>query len=225
MILYTSEGSRGFRASWAAAELGIQLDYNMLPFPPRLFSPSYLEENPLGTVPMLVDGSVRLTESLAICEYLAASVPGTDLAIQPRETGFGHYVDFLHHADATLTFPQTVFLRFTLFEKQRGLAEAGEAYGRWFGARLTKVESRLNDCTYLAGGRFTVADIGIGYSLLLARMTGLDKFFGPNVAFYLERLTARPAFHEAMENERDAALHVVPSVMETISKARKTIDV
>lgn len=216
MILYTCAASRGFRASWTAAELGLALEYRILPFPPRLFAPEYLLENPLGTVPMLVDGDLRMTESIAICEYLAALASPNALVVAPDEPEYGHFIDFLHHADATLTFPQTVYMRFALFERARGYAEAGEAYARWFGARLAKLESRLEGRQYICGDRFTLADIAIGYALWLAQLVKLDHFFQPNVAYYIERLTSRPAFIRAMEVEKAAGTGVSPTVLEAI---------
>src|SRR5262245_6775402 len=119
-VLYTCKGSRGLRVSWAAAELGIELDYRMLPFPPRVRAEQYLEVNPLGTVPALVHDGHVLTESCAITHYLATRWGPTPLSVAPGESDYGAFLDFLHYAEATITFPQTVHIRFSLFEKQRG---------------------------------------------------------------------------------------------------------
>jgi glutathione S-transferase len=205
MILYTCAGSRGLRVSWAAEELGISLDLRMLPFPPRAFAREFLEVNPLGTVPALVDGDVMMTESSAILQYLVAKAAPTPLAIAPDEADFGAYLDYLHYADATITFPQTVYLRFAIFEKERGLQEAGEAYGDWFGKRLRKLEARLAGRDFLCGGRFTVADIAVGYALYLSTRNGLSHHLTPAISAYLERLMARPGFTQATAREKAAA--------------------
>ena len=47
---------------------------------------------------------------------------------------------------------------------------------------------------YLCAGRFTVADVSVGYALLLAEHLGLAERFTPSVAAYWERLKARPGF-------------------------------
>ncbi|MDY7099379.1 MAG: glutathione S-transferase N-terminal domain-containing protein, partial [Pseudomonadota bacterium] len=130
--LYTCAGSRGLRTTWAAEEAGVEIDLNILPFPPRHLAPEYLEVNPLGTVPMMIDGDARLTESCAIAHYLATKDGYTDLAIAPGQPDYAEYCDFTYHADATITFPQTVFMRFAIFEKDKGWAQAGEAYAKWF---------------------------------------------------------------------------------------------
>jgi len=200
-VLYTCARSRGLRATWAAEEAGVDIDLRILPFPPRYLAPEYMAINPLGTVPMLVDGETKLTESCAIAHYLATRGGYTDLAVAPGERDYGEYCDFTYHADATITFPQTVYMRFVLFEKDKGLQEAGHAYAKWFHKRLIKVEQRLAAREYLCADRFTVADICVGYALILAESVGLDEGVPESLKSYRERLTARPAYVRAFERE------------------------
>ena len=148
-VLYTCAGSRGLRATWAAEEAGVAIDLQLLPFPPRFKAPDYLEVNPLGTVPMLVDGAAHMTESCAIAHYLATKGADQSLVVAPDEVDYPAYLDFTYHADATITFPQTVYMRFALFEKDKGWGEAGEAYAKWFWKRLVKLEQRLETRDYL----------------------------------------------------------------------------
>lgn len=206
MELYTCLKSRGLRVSWLAEELGLALDHKMLPFPPRIMAPDYINANPLGTVPMLVDGDIVLTESSAILFYLASRFGSTDLAVGSHEADFGPMHDYLHHADATLTFPQTVYMRFVMFEKDRSLEAAGEAYAKWFAARLVKIDRRLTERKYLCEDRFTIADIAIGYALYLTTLNGLCERVPANLKRYLDLLKARPAFQRAIEKESAAAV-------------------
>lgn len=200
-ILYTCARSRGLRATWAAEEAGVEIDLRILPFPPRYLAPEYMAINPLGTVPMLVDGETKLTESCAIAHYLATRDGYTELTVAPGERDYGEYCDFTYHADATITFPQTVYMRFVLFEKDKGLQEAGHAYAKWFHKRLIKVEERLKGREYLCDDRFTVADICVGYALILAQSVGLDEGVPNSLKAYRERLTARPAYSRALARE------------------------
>lgn len=200
-VLYTCARSRGLRATWAAEEAGVDIDLEILPFPPRYLAPGYLEINPLGTVPLLVDGETRLTESCAIAHYLATRGGFTDLAIAPGARDYGEYLDYTYHADATITFPQTVYMRFCLFEKDKGLQEAGHAYAKWFHKRLIKVEQRLAAREYLCADRFTVADICVGYALILAESVGLDDGVPESLKAYRSRLTAREAYQRALGRE------------------------
>lgn len=200
-VLYTCARSRGLRATWAAEEAGVDIDLNILPFPPRYLAPQYMELNPLGTVPLLVDGETRMTESCAIAHYLATREGYTDLAIAPGERDYGEYCDYTYHADATITFPQTVYMRFCLFEKDKGLQEAGQSYAKWFHKRLIKIEQRLEGREYLCADRFTVADICVGYALILAQSVGLDDGVPESLKDYRARLTARPAYLRALARE------------------------
>lgn len=205
-ILYTCARSRGLRATWAAEEAGVDIDLRILPFPPRYLAPEYMAINPLGTVPMLVDGETQLTESCAIAHYLATRGGYTDLAIAPAERDYGEYCDFTYHADATITFPQTVYMRFCLFEKDKGLQEAGHAYAKWFHKRLIKVGQRLATRQYLCADRFTVADICVGYALILAQSVGLDDGVPESLKEYRARLIERPAYQRAFAREEAGRL-------------------
>lgn len=209
-VLYTCARSRGLRATWAAEEAGVAIDLNILPFPPRYLAPEYLALNPLGTVPLLIDGETRLTESCAIAHYLATRDGYTDLVIAPGEPDYGAYLDFAFHADATITFPQTVYMRFCLFEKDKGLQEAGLAYAKWFHKRLVKVEQRLEGREYLCADRFTVADICVGFALILAESFGLDDGVPESLKAYRARLTERPAYQRACAREDAGAAALRP---------------
>ena len=200
-VLYTCARSRGLRATWAAEEVGADIDLRILPFPPRYLAPDFMALNPLGTVPLMVDGDTRLTESCAIAHYLATRGGYTPLAIAPGERDYGEYLDYTYHADATITFPQTVYMRFAIFEKDKGWAEAGHAYAKWFHKRLVKVEQRLDGRKFLCADRFTVADICVGYALILAESVGLDDGVPESLKDYRARLIERPAYRRALARE------------------------
>jgi glutathione S-transferase len=179
----------------------------MLPFPPRALARSYLQENPLGTVPLLVDGETRMTESAAICQYLATRHSPGVLDVPPDDAAYGAYLNWLHMSDATLTFPQTLVLRYTHFEPEgRKQPQVAEDYGRWFLARLRAVDTAVQQRDYLCAGRFTAADIAVAYALQLATHLGLDRQFPPAVAAYWARLQQRPAFQRALAVQHQAAI-------------------
>ena len=64
--------ARSLRPVWMCEEMGLPYQLHMLPFPPRVQRKDYLAINPLGTVPWLQDGDITLSESAAMCQYLAA---------------------------------------------------------------------------------------------------------------------------------------------------------
>jgi len=186
-------------------ELGVPYKLEMLPFPPRVLSRQFLDINPLGTVPALFDGAVGMTESAAICQYLAARYSPRELDVDLNEAEFGAYLNFLHFGEATLTFPQTLVLRYSRFEvPERQLPRVADDYSKWFLARLRALEPRLAGRPYVCG-RFTAADVSIGYALLLAQHLGLDNFT-PSVKEYWTRLTMREGFARAMSAQATAAI-------------------
>ena len=197
--------ARSFRALWALEEMGLPYRLHMLPFPPRILRPDYLELNPLGTIPLLVDGEVRMTESAAIPHYLATRYGPTPLAVDVNEPDYGLWLDWLHRSEATLTFPQTIVLRYTQLEPdERRLQQAADDYAQWFLSRLRHLTRALGDREWLCAGRFTMADLCVGYALLFARDLKLDHKFSPEVAAYWDRLSARPAFLAAKQAQASA---------------------
>ncbi|MBY0393449.1 MAG: glutathione S-transferase family protein [Novosphingobium sp.] len=196
MQLYHCRDARSFRALWALEEMGLAYTLHTMPFPPRFRVPEYLEANPLGTIPLFVDGETRMTESSAIPHYLATRYGPTPLALAPEEPDYGLYLDWLLRSEATLTFPQTIVLRYTRLEpEERRLPQAADDYTQWFFSRLKHLTRALSDGReWLCAGRFTMADICTAYALLLAKDLGLDYKFSPEIAAYWERCAARPAF-------------------------------
>ena len=194
--LYHCRDARSFRALWALEEMGLAYKLHRLPFPPRFLAHEYLEQNPLGTIPLMVDGATRMTESSAIPQYLAARYGPTPLALTPDEADYGLWLDWLHRSEATLTFPQTIVLRYTRLEpEERRLQQAADDYTQWFFSRLKHLTRALSDGReWLCAGRFTMADVCTAYALLLAKDLGLDYKFSPEIAAYWDRAAARPGF-------------------------------
>lgn len=205
--LYHCVSARSFRALWALEELGLPYELSMLPFPPRQHARAFLDVNPLGTIPFLVHGQTRMSESAAICQYICSLLPGTTLDVRPDEAGYGAYLDMLHFGEATLTFPQTLVLRYSRFEPDhRRLPSVADDYAKWFLARLRNLEPRLAQAEFLCADRFTVADVSVGYALMLAEYLGLSGRFTPGVTAYWNRLGKRSAFHRAMRAQEAAAI-------------------
>jgi glutathione S-transferase len=198
--LYHCVDTRSFRALWALEEMGLAYRLHVLPFPPRLHRPDYLTLNPLGTVPLLVDGAVRMTESAAITQYLATRHGPSPLAVQVDEADYGLWLDWLHRAEATLTFPQTIVLRYTRMEpEERRLQQAADDYTQWFLSRLRHVTRALADREWLCAGRFTMADLSVGFALMSACDLGLEHKFSPEIREYWRRLASRPGFLAAQK--------------------------
>ena len=98
-------------------------------------------------------------------------------------------------------------LRYTQLEpEERRNPQVATDYAKWFLGRLRAVEAATGKAETLCAGRFTAADIVIGYALRLAEEVGLAKDFGPNVAAYWARLQQRDGFKRAVAAERKAGV-------------------
>jgi len=196
--LYHCPRARSMRPLWTLEEMGLEYELIVMEFPPRTTYEGYLGINPLGTVPTMIDGEVTMTESAGISQYLVDRHGPTDLGLNPSDEDYGIYLNWLHRSDATLTFPQTLVLRYTRLEpEERRIPQVAEDYQRWFLSRLRCVEETLSDRKYLCAGRFTIADVCIGYALVLAESLGLSASFKPNTERYYSMLKERPAFKRA----------------------------
>lgn len=203
MKLYHCQTARSFRCLWALEEMQLDYELEVLPFPPRVFAKQYKEINPLGTIPAFVDGDLTMTESVGICQYLADRYGPTDLGVRPDEPAYGEYLNWLHRADATLTFPQTIFFRYTALEPEdRRLPQAAEDYRKWFLARWRSVDEGLEGRDYLCADRFTMADIAVGFAFIFAKLLKIDEARTPNVEAWWERLSARDGYARARERDK-----------------------
>lgn len=199
--LFHCADARSFRALWALEELGLDYDLTLMPFPPRFRFEGYRDVNPLGTVPALIADGALMTESSAIPHFLATRYGPSDLAVAPEEPDYARYLNFLFMGEATLTFPQTIHLRYTRLEPpERRVTQAAEDYAQWFGSRLRNAEGMMHG-EFAAAGRFTMADVSVGYAVMLALSIGLDEQVTPGMAAYLERLSRRDGFRRAKDRQ------------------------
>ncbi|MEQ9451311.1 MAG: glutathione S-transferase family protein [Pseudomonadales bacterium] len=203
MKLFHCPDARSLRPLWALEEMGLEYELINMEFPPRATYPGYLDLNMLGTVPTFVDGELVMTESSGICHYLAERYGPTDLNVGVNEIEYGEYLNWLYRSDATLTFPQTLVLRYTRLEpEERRVPQVAEDYAIWYHSRLRSVEAALEGGKeFLVADRFTMADIAVHYALFLGTTLGLDERYKPNTRRYLETHMQRPAFIAAREKQ------------------------
>lgn len=199
MITVFGEG-RGFRVVWLLEEMG--LAYRLRPV--DLLAgvdedAEFLAINPAGFIPAIQDGDVTMIESIAIMEYLIARYGPTPLAPDPHDPAFPAYQQFLHLGEAGLAASMyfVVLSRNLAPEAERqnwGARKALEVFEN----RLGLVTRQLARAPYLAGDRFTAADISVTWALEFARRTGCFNL-GEAEEAYVARTTGREAYKRAME--------------------------
>ncbi|WP_440997963.1 glutathione S-transferase family protein [Arhodomonas sp. SL1] len=222
--LWHCVNARSFRALWVLEELGLPYELEVLPFPPRVLHKQYKTTNALGTVPYFVDGDTAMTESVAICEYLVARYGDGDLSLAPTEHDYGAFLNWLYFGESTLTFPQTLIFRYRYLESEtRRVPQVADDYARWFLSRLDAVRRALEKGDHLCGGRFTIADVSVGYALMLAEDLGLRPEMDGAVCAYWDRLREREGFEAAMRRQRLAAEEAGVSPVSPITSARRRL--
>ncbi len=206
MKLWHCNNARSLRALWALEEMGLDYELVVLPFPPRFLQKDYLNINPLGTVPYFVDGDAHMTESTGICHYLVEKYGQKEFGLQPDHPEYGNYLNWLYHSDATLTFPQTLVLRYTRLEpEERRIPQVAEDYKRWYLARLKLVNARVEEHEFLCADCFTIADIAVTYALFLGESLDIHQHYKPQRRDYLERMKARDGFQKSQQAQQKAA--------------------
>ncbi|MFK8048717.1 MAG: glutathione S-transferase family protein [Halioglobus sp.] len=206
MKLWHCKGARSLRPLWALEEMGLEYELEVMPFPPRIFHKEYLGVNSLGTIPYFVDDATEMTESAGICQYLVDRYEQYDFGLRADHPEYGAYLNWLHHSDATLTFPQTISMRYYLLEPSPEKQGVADDYAKWFIARLKRLNTHLESHEYLVDNRFTIADIAVGYALYLGVALKLDERYKPQTREYLEKLMARPGFKRADAFDEPAPL-------------------
>ncbi len=198
--------TRSLRVVWALEEIGV--DYEYVKVDLRKGDgrrPPYIDLNPTGKVPTLVDGALTLSESGAILTYLgerfpaAALVPGADRPLQRAA-----YFQWAFFVLCELEQPLWTLSkhRFALPEKWR-VAQI-EDTARWEFAVAAKVlDKHMRGRTFAVGERFSAADILIAHTLLWARSAKVTFDF-PALANYADSILARPALARAREREATA---------------------
>jgi len=199
MITVFGEG-RGFRVVWLLEEMG--LPYRLRPVDMLAgveHDAEYLAINPAGFIPAIKDGDATMVESIAIMEYLMARHGPTPLAPQPHDPAFPAYQQFLHLGEAGLATPMyfVVVSRHFAPEAERQNWGAGKAL-EVFESRLGLVTRQLARSPYLAGDRFTAADISVTYALQFAQRTRCFVL-GETERAYVARTSGREAYKRAME--------------------------
>ena len=199
VTVYSAPNTRAIRVIWVLEEIGAKAEIKSMRYPPRQHAPDYFAVNPTGMVPLLIDGEVRLGESMAICDYLATK-HGSPLVVSPDDPERPPFLQRLWYGESTLMTPLSRLNIVRQVERKGGpevdaiIAGAREHVSE----RLKMLEQRLEGREFLAAGRLTLADISVSYPLHLVGMLGLGNLLGPRSAAYHDRLRARPAYQRAL---------------------------
>ncbi|MFT5489607.1 MAG: glutathione S-transferase [Alphaproteobacteria bacterium] len=199
MKIHHAPNSRSARIVWLFEELGLPYELEVYKLgDPEMRGPDHLKRHPMGRVPVLEDENETIFESGAIVQYVLAKYGDGALAPTPDDLEFGEYLQWFHYAEGMLMPPVNTIVVETVFlseerRNQVNIDRATKLLSRMLGA----VEGRLAGRDYLTG-EFSGADIMTGHACVVAARLGADVSDLPNIAAYIERLKARPAFQAAI---------------------------
>jgi glutathione S-transferase len=188
IVLYTNPMSRGRIVRWMLEEIGRPYRAELLDYGTTMKSAEYLAINPMGKVPAIRHGDTVVTEAAAICAYLADAFPEAGLAPSVGDHARGDYYRWMFFAAGPLEAAVTVrAMGFEVPDDKRMSAGWG-GYDDVIETLAAAVEAR----EYLAGGKFSAADLYVGSHIGWGMQTGT---IAPRPAFeaYVGRLYARPA--------------------------------
>ena len=202
LVFYTHPMSRGRIARWMLEETGAEYRAEVMEFDDAMKSDDYLAVNPMGKVPALRHGDVVVTETAAICAYLADAFPEAGLAPPPNARGA--YYRWLFFAAGPL---EAATLNRTLGFEVSGEQQRTAGYGT-LERVLDTLEGALAGRAYVAGDAFSAADVYVGSHVGFGM--NMMRTIEPRPAFeeYWNRVSERPAHLRA--NAKDDALLPAP---------------
>lgn len=189
-----ARGARGVRVAWLCEEMGLEYQVHAHGYPTP---PEYREKHPLGRVPFLEDGGVGMSESAAMLLYLATRHGPTDLLPGKDDPALAAVLEYTVMAESNLGAEINVLLA-------EAFGAPAEHKGNWSAngvrARVAEVVgyvgARLGDGPWLAGDRFTIADIAMVTTLGMWR-GALGGALPKSLSGLMDRAQARPGYQAA----------------------------
>jgi glutathione S-transferase len=194
LVLYTNPQSRGRIARWMLEETGQPYKVEVLDYASTMKEPAYLAINPMGKVPALRHGTAVVTETAAICAYLADAFPQARLAPPPGDKMRAPYYRWLFFTagpiEAAVSNKALGFVVPQERERMMGYGTLGQA--------LNALEIAVSQNKYLTGDNFTAADLYVGSQIGFGMMFGtLEK--RPAFEKYWQLVSGRPAYTRAKD--------------------------
>lgn len=198
LVFYTNPQSRGRMVRWMLEEVGVPYDTEILQYGTTMKSPEYLAINPMGKVPAIRHGDTVVTECAAICAYLADAFP--DAALAPPPADRGAYYRWLFFAAGPL---EAAIVNKSLGFEVPAEKQVMAGYGN-YEITLDTLETAVTGTPYIAGERFTAADVYVGAHITWGMQFGTVPK-RESFERYSERVTDREAYRRAAELDDAAA--------------------
>lgn len=192
LVFYTNPQSRGGIVHWMLEEIGRPYTTKVLEYGTTMKAPEYLAVNPMGKVPAIQHGEIIVTEAAAICAYLADAFPEAPLAPEPQHRG-----DYYRWLFFTIGCLEPAASNHAVGWDPTPDLEMRFGYGS-YPRVLDTLSAWLEGRTYVAGDRFTAADVLLASHLQWGMMSGMIEKRRVFEA-YIEAHVHRPAAKRADE--------------------------
>ncbi len=186
---------------WTGAELGLALDREDWGGATRTTSdPDFLRLNPKGLVPVLIDGGLVLSESNAICRYLASKCETSLFSVDPaKRAQIDAWMDW-QVSDLNNAWRGVFMGRVRKHPKFADIAVQDESIASWNTA-MSLLENHLQRAgPFICGDAFTLADIVLALSTNRWEMTPMERPDLPAVSEWMGRMSDRPGFEQFCRN-------------------------
>ncbi|MAK08864.1 MAG: glutathione S-transferase [Rhodobacteraceae bacterium] len=200
LTLHFAPNSRAGRIVWLLEELELEYNINKMAFNPKdLKSDEHRVRHPLGRVPVLDDGDVRIYESGAIVEYVIERHKNGGLKPDVSDALYPEYLQWFHYCEGMVMPPVNTIVVQTLLlpPDRRDETVLGQAQ-RLLAKALEPVDGSLAGRDYLIGA-FSAADVMLGHACFMSNRLGCVSDEMANLKGYVERISERPAFKTAIE--------------------------
>jgi len=200
LTLHFAPNSRAGRIVWLLEELELPYDINKMAFHPKdLKSDKHRARHPLGRVPVLDDGDIRIYESGAIVEYVIERHKNGGLKPAVDDVMYPEFLQWFHYCEGMVMPPvNTIVVQTVLLPPDRRDETALGQAQRLLSKALAPVDEALAGRDYLIGD-FSAADIMLGHACFMSNRLGCVNDDMPNLKAYVEKVVARPAFKTAIE--------------------------
>ena len=200
LTLHFAPNSRAGRIVWLLEELELEYDINKMAFNPKdLKSDEHRARHPLGRVPVLDDGEVRIYESGAIVEYVVERHKNGGLKPEVSDPLYPEYLQWFHYCEGMVMPPvNTIVVQTLLLPPDRRDETVLAQAQRLLAKALEPVDESLAGRDYLIGA-FSAADVMLGHACFMSNRLGCVSDEMANLKGYVERISERPAFKTAIE--------------------------
>ena len=197
--IYGIASSRALRPLWLLEEIGLEYEHIPIDFRNKEnLKPEYLEVNPNGKIPTLIDDDLVLFESMAINLYLAKQYGGRLFPDNAKDEASANMWSYWVMTEVEYCL-LTVLLHSRVLDKEKRDPDKVDRNLKALEKPFTVLDQALADKQYLINDSFSVADLNVAAVFSWCRPARINLESWPHLKDWLERCITRSAFKRAIK--------------------------